>query len=35
MNENERIIKGGYLVKVVVHDGNKVFREVVDDNVVE
>ena len=35
MNKNEKIIKGGYLVEVVVHDGNKVFGEVVDDNFVE
>ena len=35
MNEKDKIIKGGYLVEVVGHDGNKVLWEVVEDNVVE
>ena len=34
-NENEKLVKVGYLVEVVVHDKKKVLWEVVDDNVVE
>ena len=35
VNEKENLIKGGYSVKVVRHDGKKVFWGVVDDHVVE
>ena len=35
MNEKENLVKGGYLVEFVVHDGKKVIWEVSDDHVVE
>ena len=35
MNEKERLVKGGYSVKVVVHYRNKVIWEAVNNNVVE
>ena len=35
MNEMGNLIKGGYLVKVVVSDKKKVIWEVVDNHVVE
>ena len=35
VNEKEKIVKGGYLVEVVVHDGKKVLREVTNNHAVE
>ena len=35
VNEREKLVKGGYLVEVVSHDGKKVIWEVVGNNVVE
>ena len=35
VNEKEKLVKGGYLVEVVSHDGQKVIWEVVGNNVVE
>ena len=34
VNEKEKLIKDGYWVEVVGHDGKKVLWEVVDDHVV-
>ena len=34
VNEKEKLIKGGYFMEVVGHDGNKVLWEVVDDHVI-
>ena len=35
VNEKENLVKGGYLVEVVVHDKKKVLWEVVNDHFVE
>ena len=35
VNKKEKLVKGGYLVEVVVHDKKKVLWEVVNDQVVE
>ena len=35
VNENQKLIKGGYLVEVFGYDGKKFFWEVVDDHVIE
>ena len=35
MNEKEKIVKGGYLMEVVDHDGKTVLWKLVYDNVVE
>ena len=35
VNEKENIVKGGYLVEFVGHDGKKVLWEVVNNHVVE
>ena len=35
VNEKEKIVKGGYLVEVFVHDSKKVLWEAVDNHVVE
>ena len=35
VNEEEKLVKGGYSVEVFVHDRNKVLWEVVNDHVVE
>ena len=33
--EIKKLVKGGYLVEVVIYDGNNVIWEVVDDHIVE
>ena len=35
VNENQKLVKGGYLVEVFNHDGDKFLWEVVDDHFTE